>query len=76
MQTDSDGPQTVSIQLNGATIRTVRPQTRTGYFDAHLKLTTSGSVRLAYTYPATDPFLPIGVADSTVYSRTVTIRAR
>jgi hypothetical protein len=47
-----------------------------GYFDVHTKLATGGNVRLAYTYPSSDPFLPVGTAGSTVYSRNVTINVR
>ena len=76
MQHDGHGPQTVSIQLNGQTIRTVTATRAGGYFDLHMKFATSGNLRLAYTYPSSDPFLPIGAAGSTVYGRTVNITVR
>jgi len=38
-----------------------------------MKFATSGTVRLAYTYPRSDPFLPLGTAGSTVYTRNVSI---
>jgi len=74
MQRDGNGPQTVSIQLNDKTIRTISATGPRGYFDVRMRFATSGAVRLAYTYPRLDPFLPIGVAGSTVYSRIVTIK--
>jgi hypothetical protein len=39
-----------------------------------MKFPASGSVRLAYTYPSSDSFLPIGTAGSIVYSRSFTIK--
>jgi hypothetical protein len=45
-----------------------------GYFDTHMRIPSSGNIRLAYTYPADEPFLPVGVAGSTVFSRTVPVK--
>jgi hypothetical protein len=42
------------------------------YFDLHLKFPASGTVRLAYTYPASWP----GVGGTTVYSRSVAVTVR
>jgi hypothetical protein len=39
-----------------------------------MKFPSSGSVRLAYTYPATDPFLPTSVLGSRVFSRSFNIK--
>lgn len=75
MQHDANGAQTVAIQLDNTTINTVKTAASGGYFDLQMKFPATGNVRLAYTYPSSDPFLPIGVAGSTVYSRTVPIRA-
>jgi hypothetical protein len=44
--------------------------TRSCYFDVHLQFPESGTVRLAYTYPKGDPYLPAGV---TIYSRAVRV---
>ena len=55
------------------TIQTVRVSTCTGYFDIHPKLPYSGNLRLAYTYPRSQPFLPTNVAGSTIDSRTVKV---
>ncbi len=44
-----------------------------GYFDIKLKFPNSGSVRLAYTYPSTNPFLPTGDLGTTVFSRSFKI---
>jgi hypothetical protein len=70
---------TVQIQMQKrghgewSTIQTVRASTTTGYFDIHPKLPYSGNLRLAYTYPEAQPFLPIGVPGSVIYSRTVKV---
>ena len=56
------------------TIQTVSVSKTTGYFDIHPKLPYSGKLRLAYTYPQSEPLLPTGVAGSTIYSRTVTVK--
>ncbi len=76
---DGAGPQTVSIQLDGRTVRTVAingSQPWSGYFDLHLRFAHSGNVRLAYTYPQADPLLPVSELGQTVYSRTIRIRVR
>jgi hypothetical protein len=67
-----DAPQRVAIQLNGKTVQTVTPGTG-GYFDTKVKFASGGTVRLAYTYPASDSLLAIGVLGTTVYSRSFTI---
>jgi hypothetical protein len=70
----------VAIQmLSGGTwktIDTVTGSAQNGYFDTHLKLSAGGSMRLAYTYPTSELQLPVGVAGSTVYSRTVKVTVR
>lgn len=76
MTHDGNGPQSVSIQLNNKTIRMVEATGSGGYFDLRLKFASSDNVRLAYTYPSSDPFLPIGTAGSIVYSRSVTIKVQ
>jgi hypothetical protein len=67
----------IQMQKNGrgkwTTIQTVKVSTTTGYFDVHPRLPYRGNLRLAYTYPQTEPLLPIGVAGSTVDSRTVRV---
>ena len=67
----------IQMQRNGrgswTTIQTVRVSTTTGYFDIHPKLPYRGNLRLAYTYPQTEPFLPTDVAGSTIDSRTVKV---
>jgi hypothetical protein len=76
MQTDTTQPQPVQIQFQpsgkGAwtTLQTI---TTAGYFDAHVTIPSSGNLRLSYTYPQTDPFLPVGYPGSTVVSRTIKI---
>jgi hypothetical protein len=71
---DGDGPQTVSIQLNGKTLSTVNVTGSGGYFDVHMKFPSSGSVRLAWTYPKVDSFLPLTDLGQTVYSRSFNIK--
>jgi hypothetical protein len=75
MVKDGHGPQSVAVQLNGKTIQTVSlTSTSNGYFDLHLKFPSSGTVRLAYTYPSSDPLLPVNDLGQTVYSRSFTIK--
>ncbi|HTU28534.1 MAG TPA: cellulase family glycosylhydrolase [Solirubrobacteraceae bacterium] len=57
------------------TLATVNASTSTGYFETHVRFNNSGSLRLAYTYPATELALPAGVAGTTIYSRTVPVTA-
>ncbi len=73
MIADGDGPQSAAIQLNGKTVSTVKITAAGGYFDVHLKFGSSGTVRLAWTYPKSDPLLPITDLGQTVYSRSVSI---
>ena len=76
MQTDTKQPQPVQIQFqaNGTgawtTLQTV---STAGYFDVHVKIPGKGNLRLSYTYPQTDPLLPVGFAGSAVVSRTIKI---
>ncbi len=42
----------------------------------HAGVTSSTLLRLAYTYPASDPFLPLSTAGTTIYSRLVKITVR
>jgi hypothetical protein len=74
MKKDGTGTPTVAIQLNGKTIKTLNVTGAGGYFDTRMKFPSSGSVRLAYTYPATDPFLPTSVLGSRVFSRSFNIK--
>jgi hypothetical protein len=68
--------ETIDVQFapqgttNFATIQTIAINDPHGYFDTHVKFPGSGSVRLAWTYPADDALLAPGF---TAYSRTVTI---
>ncbi len=73
------GSRTVQIQMqkrgrgSWTTIQTVKVSASTGYFDLRRKLPYSGNLRLAYTYPQSEPFLPPNVAGSTIYGRTVKV---
>jgi hypothetical protein len=72
-------PQSVQIQEQAnasapwTTLATETVNRTNGYFDTHMKLASGGNLRLSYTYPADVPFLPIGIAGSTVVSRTVKV---
>jgi hypothetical protein len=70
----------VTIQeLTGGSEKTLATETgnsANGYFDTHVKLFSSGTVRLAYTYPSTELGLPLGLAGKTVYSRTVEVTVK
>jgi hypothetical protein len=74
------GARRVSIQMqrNGhgawTTIGTATVAAQTGYFDVHMKLPYSGNLRLAYTYPTSEPFLPSGTAGSTIVGRTQKVK--
>jgi hypothetical protein len=75
---DTGKAQSVLVQFQtgskGAwtTVATVAIHNARGYFDTHLAFPGSGSVRLAWTYPAGDPLLGGG----TVYSRSQKITVR
>jgi hypothetical protein len=73
MTTDGSGTQTVSIQLNGQTIKTLNVTGSGGYFDVKMKFPKSGTVRLFYTYPSINPFLPPSDLGRTVFSRSFKI---
>ena len=74
------GGQTQSVQIqfqaNSAApwqvIDTVPITNPKGYFDVHLAFPSSGTVRLAWTYPVGDPLLSGG----TVYSRTQSVTVK
>jgi len=70
-----DGAQRIAIQVNRRTVATVTPGNG-GYFDARVKFTSGGTVRLAYTYPTHDSLLPMGDLGQTVYSRSFNVSAR
>ncbi len=75
---DTGKAQSAQIQFQSGsrgawqTIDTVAIANSKGYIDVHLALPGSGSVRLAWSYPAGDPLLGSG----TVYSRTVTVTVK
>jgi len=83
-QLDTRALQRVQIQFQRAsrgaftTINTVKVNRSNGYFDIHIAFPASGTVRLAWTYPKTDPFpfLPPSALGATVYSRHVQISLR
>ena len=74
MRRDGNSSQTVAVQLNGITVRTIQVGRADRYFDVRIAFAAPGDVRLAYRYPDSDPFLPPGLAGTTVYSRTVMLR--
>ena len=69
---DGNGDQFVAIQVDRRTVKTTR--VNGGYFDLRMKFAKGRhSVRLAYTFPKQNPFLPVTQLGKTVYSRTFTI---
>jgi hypothetical protein len=78
MNLDTHTGQTVAIQLQAGghgAFTTVKTVSANGYFDIHMAFASSGNVRLAYTYPAAaDSLLPVGVAGTTIDSRSVAIK--
>jgi hypothetical protein len=78
-----DMPETVDIQFEATgsgmwtTLQVVTITSPEGYFDVHIPFTQSGSVRLAYTYPANDAMLSSPTNPGTLrYSRTVNVTVR
>jgi hypothetical protein len=77
-QDDTGMPQVVYVQFEplGSTtwsnVQSVPITNPQGYFDVRVPFTESGTVRLAYAYPASDPLLP-DLSGITVVSRTVPI---
>ncbi len=65
-----------SVGRSEKTLATVTAAASNGYFDTHVKLTSGGTIRLAYTYPTTELGLPLGVAGTTVYSRSVKVSVK
>jgi hypothetical protein len=76
---DGFGAQHALIQLKPSrggwrTVATVNVARPTGYFDVRIRFPSSGTVRLAWTYPSADPFLSVpDVEGQTIYSRTLTV---
>ena len=72
MKKDGNGNQTISIQVDGKTVNTTG--VNGGYFDIRMKFPAGRhTVRLAYTFPKQDAFLPVTELGRTVYSRSFTI---
>jgi hypothetical protein len=69
--------QTVDIQFASGsssafkTVNALKVTSSTGYFDVQMKFPGSGTVRLSWTYPNTDPLLPLTALGATVFSRHV-----
>jgi hypothetical protein len=79
MAQDTGTPQTVAIhyQRGGrgpfSTLRTVTLSDPEGYFDVRAGFPAGGNVRLAYTFPTSDPLAPAGQLGTTIYSRLVSL---
>lgn len=79
-------PQQVQIQFRRGsrgplpTLRTVTITSAGGNFDRHLSFPASGTVRLAWSYPANDPLLTPGLTTpgdpDTIYSRSVKVTVK
>jgi hypothetical protein len=80
-QADTGLPQFARIELNGRKVMTVPIRNSHGYFDVHVRFRSSGSVRIAWSYPPGDSRLANGYTDplaqgETIYSRSVPISVR
>ena len=85
---DLDGPQYAEIQFAPGssaawrTVKTVQLTDPHGYFDTYVNFSSSGSVRIRWTYPSTDYTLlpyPSGVSNAplvSIASRTVAVTLR
>jgi hypothetical protein len=80
---DTGEPQIAEIQFrpeNGGgpfrTIATAPVTNPRGYLDVHVRFPGSGTVRIAWTYPQTDPFMTPQALGTTIESRTVRVSAR
>lgn len=79
---DTHRPQLVDIQFQArssprfATVKTVTLASNRCYFDVRVSFPSSGTVRLAWSYPGNDPMLPALVHGNTAYSRDVQIIVR
>ena len=79
---DTSDPQTIEIQFQAhssgsfTTLKTVPITNPRGYFDLHMTFPTSGTVRLAWTYPVADAMFSSYAAGVTVYSRDVQVTVR
>jgi hypothetical protein len=75
MKLDTGMAQVVQIQFQRGsrgsftTLKSLTINDPRGYFDLRLTLPASGTLRLAWTYPSTDPLLPTDALGVTVYSR-------
>lgn len=72
MRLDSGRRQTVAIQFQAhgrGRWKTVQTVKASGYFEVRQRFPTSGDVRLAYRFPASDPFLPVGLLGHQVTGR-------
>jgi hypothetical protein len=72
--------QTVDIQFASGsssafkTVKALKVNNSNGYFDLHMRFPGSGSVRLRWTYPSSDPLLLGPELGETVFSRRVALR--
>lgn len=79
---DTGSAQSVRIQFQRGshgpfrTLLSLQVNDARGYFDLRLHFPASGTVRLAYTYPVSDPFLPMDALGVTVHSRSQPITLR
>jgi hypothetical protein len=78
---DTGAAQSVAVEFEPSgsstfsTLQTIPISNRQGYFDTKIAFPHSGSVRLAYAYPPSDPLLS-QVAGSVIFSRTVGISVK
>ncbi len=79
---DTGSPQTAEIQFQRdsrgsfKTLKTVQITNSRGYFDVRMSFPASGTVRLTWSYPATDPFTPLDALGVAVHGRPIKITVR
>jgi hypothetical protein len=76
---DTKRRQSVAIQFRARSKgawKTVATEKSDSYFEIHHAFGSSGQVRLRYTYPRQDAFLPTGLSGKAIVSRTVKISVR
>jgi hypothetical protein len=80
---DTGAPQSVQIEFqpnSGGAFRILQsvqlPNRQSCYFDVRTVFPGSGKVRLAWSYPTSDPFLPANALGVRIFSRNVGISVR
>ena len=72
----ADGRDPVPGPRQGCVEDAADRQVQARYFSVKQKFPGSGNVRLAYTYPKSDPLLPVGLAGKKIIGRSQAITVR